>query len=61
MLWNAIQLLYINVQRFRGGRVFQAHGLCVSLNSRLEEEKKKNEAEENKIPNKLARRLDKTP
>ena len=25
-----------NVQRFRGGLVFQAHRLCVSLNSRLE-------------------------
>ena len=30
------QLLYINVQRFRGGLVFKAHRLCVSLNSRLE-------------------------
>ena len=32
-----------NVQRFRGGLVFKAHRLCVSLNSRLEsntEEKK---------------------
>ena len=25
-----------NVQRFRGGLVFKAHRLCVSLNSRLE-------------------------
>ena len=25
-----------DVQRFRGGLVFQAHRLCVSLNSRLE-------------------------
>ena len=26
----------MNVQRFRGGLVFKAHRLCVSLNSRLE-------------------------
>jgi len=25
----------MNVQRFRGGHVFKAHRLCVSLNSRL--------------------------
>ena len=34
------------MQRFRGGLEFQAHRLCVSLNSRLEsnqEEKKKGE------------------
>ena len=30
------QLLHSNVQRFRGGLVFKAHKLCVSLNSRLE-------------------------
>ena len=30
---------YRNVQRFRGGLVFKAHRLCVSLNSRLENEK----------------------
>jgi len=30
------QLLHRNVQRFRGGFVFMAHRLCVSLNSRLE-------------------------
>ena len=38
------QLLHRTVQRFRGGLVFKAHRLCVSLNSRLEsnkEEKKK--------------------
>ena len=28
--------LHRNVQRFRGGLVFKAHRLCVSLNSRLE-------------------------
>ena len=33
------QLLHINVQRFRGGLVFKAHRLCVSLNSRLESNK----------------------
>jgi len=27
------------VQRFRGGLVFKAHRLCVSLNSRLESNK----------------------
>jgi len=30
------QLLHRNVLRFRGGLVFKAHRLCVSLNSRLE-------------------------
>ena len=33
------ELLHINVQRFRGGLVFKAHRLCVSLNSRLESNK----------------------
>jgi len=33
------QLLHINVQRFRGGLVFKAHRLCVSLNSWLESNK----------------------
>jgi len=33
------QLLLGNVQRFRGGLVFKAHRLCVSLNSRLETKK----------------------
>ena len=28
--------LCMNVQRFRGGLVFKAHGLCAALNSRLE-------------------------
>ena len=37
------QLLYINVQRFRGGLVSQAHRLCVSRTFRLESNK---EAEE---------------
>ena len=32
-------LLDRNVQRFRGGLVFKAHRLCVSLNSRLESNK----------------------
>jgi len=27
------------MQRFRGGLVFKAHGLCVSLNSRLRSNK----------------------
>ena len=33
------QLLHRNLQRFRGGLVFKAHRLCVSLNSRLESNK----------------------
>jgi len=33
------QLRHRNVQRFRGGLVFKAHRLCVSLNSRLESNK----------------------
>ena len=33
------QLLHRNVKRFRGGLVFKAHRLCVSLNSRLESNK----------------------
>jgi len=37
------QLLYRNVQRFRGGLVFEAHRLCVSLNSRLESNKEEEE------------------
>ena len=32
-------LLHRNVQRFRGGLVFKAHRLCVSLNSSLESHK----------------------
>jgi len=31
------------VQRFRGGLVFKAHRLCVSLNSRLESNKEEEE------------------
>ena len=34
------QLLHINVQRFRGRLVSKAYRLCVSLNSRLESNKK---------------------
>ena len=37
------QLLYRNVQRFRGGLVFKGHRLCVSLNSRLESNKEEEE------------------
>ena len=37
------ELLHRNVQRFRGGRVFKAHRLCVSLNSRLESNKEEEE------------------
>jgi len=33
------------VQRFRGGLVFKAHRLCVSLNSRLESNKEEEEEE----------------
>ena len=38
--WQAA-LVGRNVQRFRGGLAFKAHRLCVSLNSRLENNKKK--------------------
>ena len=34
-----LTILYRNVQRFRGGLVFKAHRLCVSLNSRRESNK----------------------
>jgi len=37
-------LLRRNVKRFRGGLVFEAHRLCVSLNSRLESNKEENAA-----------------
>jgi len=36
-------LLHRNVQRFRGGLVFKAHRLCVSLNSRLASNKEREE------------------
>ena len=36
-------LLHRNMQRFRGGPVFKAHRLCVSLNSRLESNKEEEE------------------
>ena len=47
--WTRLGILLdqVNVQRFRGGLVFQAHRLCVSLNSRLESNK-----EEEKRPGK---------
>jgi len=44
-----VKQLHRNVQRFRGGLVFKAHRLCVSLNSRLgsnKEEKKATDAAE---------------
>jgi len=34
-----LQLLHRDMQRFRGGLVFKVHRLCVSLNSRLENDK----------------------
>ena len=34
-----------DVQRFRGGLIFKAHRLCVSLNSRLERNKEEEEEE----------------
>ena len=37
------ELLHINVQRFRSGLVSKAHRLCVSLNSRLESNREKEE------------------
>jgi len=40
------ELLHRNVQRFRGGLVFKAHGLCVSLNTGLESNEEEEEEEE---------------
>ena len=37
-------LIYRNVKRFRGVLAFRAHGLCVSLNSRLERNKEEDRA-----------------
>ena len=37
--WATGNFLHRNVQRCRGGLVFKAHRLCVSLNSRLESNK----------------------
>ena len=37
------KLLHRNAKRFRGGLVFKAHRLCVSLNSRLETNKEEEE------------------
>ena len=39
------QLLHRNVRRFRGGLVFKAHRLCVSMNSRLKSNKEEEERE----------------
>ena len=36
--------LFRNVNRFRGGLVFKAHRLCVSLNSRIESNKEEKKA-----------------
>jgi len=33
----------LDQQRFRGGLIFEAHRLCVSLNSRLESNKEEEE------------------
>ena len=38
------QLLHRDCLRFRGGLVFKAHRLCVSLNSRLERMKEEEES-----------------
>ena len=43
------QLLRRNVKRFRGGLVFQAHRLCVSLNSRLGSNKEEEENRRDRI------------
>jgi len=40
------QLLRRNVKRFRGGLVFKAHRLFVSLNSRLESNEEEEEGQE---------------
>ena len=41
--WLFKDVLHRNVQRFRGGLVFKAHRLFVSLNSRLESNKEEEE------------------
>jgi len=40
----------ILVQQFRGGLVFKAHRLCVSLNSRLESNKEEEKVDLRKVP-----------
>ena len=45
-MWVIEQLLHRNVQRFRGGLVFKAHRLCVSLNSRLKSNKEEEDLQE---------------
>jgi len=42
---RGVQLLLRNAKRFRGGLVFKARRLCVSLNSRLESNKEEEEEE----------------
>ena len=44
-----MRLLHRNVQRFRGGLVFKAHRLCVSLNSRLESNKEEERRGANRV------------
>jgi len=43
-----------NVQRFRGGLVFKAHRLCVSLNSRLESNKEEEPSLKRKTKHQVA-------
>jgi len=43
------QTIHRNVQRFRGGLVFKAHRLCVSLNSRLESNKEEEEGSSSRL------------
>ena len=44
-----VQLLHRNVQWFRGGLVFKAHRLCVSLYSRLESTKEEEQQEDAQV------------
>ena len=47
---DTLQLLHRNVQRFRGGLVFKAHRLCVSLNSRLASNKEEEDTLQLALP-----------
>jgi len=47
----------ILVQRFRGGLVFKAHRLCVSLNSRLESNTEEEKVDLRTVPRRDRREL----
>ena len=47
---GSVQLLQTNAQRFRGGFVFKAHRLCVSLISRFESNKEEEKCSRTHLP-----------